>query len=179
MKEYNYDEIRQMQEKALERVKDMQLKTHRLINGENEKPQEQKNYRENFYNAVKSASKADYIKMPVEYPEEISDYESFEKYFGAGDGENEENNIRQTGAESYEERDTAQEAKADNPVPAESPNKSEINRNVLQTDADIANAKPLGVADEPDKALLLALILLLQADSADEELLMSLLYIML
>ena len=106
-------------------------------------------------------------------------YRSTKKLISSWDGENEENNIRQTGAESYAERDTAQEAKADNPVPAESPNKSEINRNVLQTDADIANAKPLGVADEPDKALLLALILLLQADSADEELLMSLLYIML
>lgn len=146
MKEYNYDEIRQMQEKALERVRDMQVKTHQIVNGEQEKKektQEQKNYRDNFYNAVKSASKADYIKMPVEYPEKINNYESFEKYFGP---------------ESENNADDKSEAK-------KIKEKSGFNIEEL--------------IKEPDKALLLALILLLQADHADEELLMSLLYIML
>ena len=146
MKEYNYDEIRKMQEKALERVRDMQVKTHQIVNGEQEKKekmQEQKNYRDNFYNAVKSASKADYIKMPVEYPEKINDYESFEKYFGP---------------ESENYADDKGEVK-------EIKEKSGFNIDEL--------------IKEPDRALLLALILLLQADHADEELLMSLLYIML
>ena len=162
MKEYNYDEIRQMQEKALERVRDMQLKTHQLINGEGEKSEEQKNYRENFYNAVKTASKADYIKMPVEYPEEITNYESFEKYFGADSNENEETATQESIAESH---DNTEQAEALH----ESVQKGSENKNI-----------PLkGIADEPDKALLLSLLLLLQADNADEELLMSLLYIML
>ena len=162
MKEYNYDEIKQMQEKALERVRDMQLKTHQLINGESEKSEEQKNYRENFYNAVKTASKADYIKMPVEFPEEISNYESFEKYFGADNNENEEN--------------TTQESIEDNHDNSE---QSEVSHESIQQTSESANIPLKGIADEPDKALLLSLLLLLQADNADEELLMSLLYIML
>ena len=171
MKEYNYDEIKQMQEKALERVKDMQLKTHQLINGENEKTQEQKNYRENFYNAVKSASKADYIKMPVEYPEEISDYESFEKYFGADSNEREDDNIQDSVIEIHEENE--RDGEADNGTQTEPMRRDE---RAVSANADI---KAGSITDEPDKALLLALILLLQADNADEELLMSLLYIML
>lgn len=159
MKEYNYDEIRQMQEKALERVRDMQTKSHQLVNGENEKTPEQKAYRDNFYNAVKSASKADYIKMPVEYSEKISDYESFEKYFASdSSGENDISKSEKDGKIKNENRD-----------------ESSIGEKPAQP-------KTTGIEkliDEPDKALLLALLLLFQADHANEELLMSLLYIML
>lgn len=148
MKEYNYDEIQKMQEKALERVRDMQIKTRQIVNGEQEekeKGKEQKAYRENFYNAVKSAPKADYIKMPVEMPEEIKDYESFEKYFS---------------------KDSKEET--NKPLPEVSNNTSNAVNPLID-----------GLANEPDKALLLSLLLLLQSDNADEELLMTLLYIML
>lgn len=143
MKEYNYDEIRQMQEKALERVRDMQAKTSQLVNGDNQKNSEHQVYRNNFYNAVKSSSKADYIKMPVEIDEKISDYDSFEKYF------------------SNDEHKPDSDAKE--PLKQEEP-AEDISKNIVK---------------EPDTALLLSLLLLLQADKADEELLMSLLYIML
>lgn len=148
MKEYNYDEIQQMQEKALKRVHDMQLKTRQIVNGEQEdkeKSKEQKAYRDNFYDAVKTASKADYIKMPVELPEKISNYESFEKYF------------------SKEEKETEKQK----------PN------SIIEPKSNNINPLIDGIFNEPDKALLLSLLLLLQADNADEELLMSLLYIML
>lgn len=167
MKEYNYDEIRQMQEKALERVRDMQTRTHQLVNAESEKTPEQKTYRESFYNAVKSASKADYIKMPVEYSEKISDYESFEKYFGADSSqESNESTVEETEEKSEEISDeNRNEVSETEPVSVSAQNNSGSSLEKL--------------IDEPDKALLLALLLLFQADKANEELMMSLLYIML
>ncbi len=55
-----------------------------------------------------------------------------------------------------------------------------INKKAKQENEKTVKADLLDtVFKEPDKALLLALLLLLQADGADEELLMSLLYIML
>ncbi len=148
MKEYNFDEMQEMQAKALERVKEMQARAQNIAKqAERELSDEKKNineasnsqntYKENFYQAVKSTPTKNRIQMPVDLPESKS-YESFKEYFEP--------------INKKSKQETAKETKA----------------NLLDT-----------VFKEPDKALLLALLLLLQSDGADEELLMSLLYIML
>ena len=146
MKEYNYSEMQEMQEKALERVKDMQQRAKTAAQQANqeisgfEKIDEPKNYRENFYNAVKAmpTPKQNHIKMPVEMPENIRTYESFKEYF-------------------------------------EPENKRISEQKQQTTKANLLD----DVLKEPDKALLFALLLLMQSDNSDEELMMSLLYIML
>lgn len=148
MKEYNFDEMQEMQAKALERVREMQARAQNVAKqAERELSDEKKNinealnsqntYKENFYQAVKSTPTKNRIQMPVDLPESKS-YESFKEYFEP--------------INKKSKQETAKETKA----------------NLLDT-----------VFKEPDKALLLALLLLLQSDGADEELLMSLLYIML
>ncbi len=148
MKEYNFDEMQEMQAKALERVREMQARAQNVAKqAERELSDEKKNdqngkkdentYKENFYNAVRSTPNKNRIQMPVDLPESKS-YESFKEYFEP---------INQKA-----KRETEKSTKAD----------------LLDT-----------VFKEPDKALLLALLLLLRSDGADEELLMSLLYIML
>ncbi len=148
MKEYNFDEMQEMQAKALERVRDMQARAQTVAreanrelsdNSETErrKTQNENAYKDNFYNAVKSTPNKNRISMPVELPQS-KPYESFKEYF--------------------------------EPI-----NKKAKQENEKTVKADLLDT----VFKEPDKALLLALLLLLQADGADEELLMSLLYIML
>lgn len=148
MKEYNFDEMQEMQAKALERVRDMQARAQTVAreadrelsdNSETErrKTQNENAYKDNFYNAVKSIPNKNRISMPVELPQS-KPYESFKEYF--------------------------------EPI-----NKKAKQENEKTVKADLLDT----VFKEPDKALLLALLLLLQADGADEELLMSLLYIML
>lgn len=148
MKEYNFDEMQEMQAKALERVRDMQARAQTVAreadrelsdNSETErrKTNTESAYKENFYNAVKSTPNKNRISMPVELPQS-KPYESFKEYF--------------------------------EPI-----NKKAKQENEKTVKADLLDT----VFKEPDKALLLALLLLLQADGADEELLMSLLYIML
>ena len=148
MKEYNFDEMQEMQAKALERVRDMQARAQTVAREadrelsdssetERRKTQNENAYKENFYNAVKSTPNKNRISMPVELPQS-KPYESFKEYF--------------------------------EPI-----NKKAKQENEKTVKADLLDT----VFREPDKALLLALLLLLQADGADEELLMSLLYIML
>ncbi len=148
MKEYNFDEMQEMQAKALERVREMQARAQnvakqaeRELSDENDKERSSKKdentYKENFYNAVRSTPTKNRIQMPVDLPESKS-YESFKEYFEP---------INQKAKQETEK----------------------------STKADLLDT----VFKEPDKALLLALLLLLQSDGADEELLMSLLYIML
>lgn len=148
MKEYNFDEMQEMQAKALERVRDMQARAQTVAREadrelsdssetERRKTQTENAYKENFYNAVKSTPNKNRISMPVELPQS-KPYESFKEYF--------------------------------EPI-----NKKAKQENEKTVKADLLDT----VFREPDKALLLALLLLLQADGADEELLMSLLYIML
>lgn len=144
MKEYNFNEMQEMQAKALARVHDMQMRAkYAADNAQREliddKKENSDKYRERFYETVSAMPpKKSHIKMPVELPDNIKPYESFKEYF-------EPENKR------IEEKKTVS-AKA----------------NLLDD-----------VFKEPDKALLMALLLLLESDKADEELLMSLLYIML
>ena len=148
MKEYNFDEMKEMQAKALERVREMQARAQNVAKqaerelsdgNDNERSgkKDENTYKENFYNAVRSTPTKNRIQMPVDLPESKS-YESFKEYF--------------------------------EPI-----NKKAKQETEKSTKADLLDT----VFKEPDKALLLALLLLLQSDGADEELLMSLLYIML
>lgn len=148
MKEYNFDEMQEMQAKALERVREMQARAQNVAkqaerelsdekDNERSGKKDENTYKENFYNAVRSTPTKNRIQMPVDLPESKS-YESFKEYFEP---------INQKAKQETEK----------------------------STKADLLDT----VFKEPDKALLLALLLLLQADGADEELLMSLLYIML
>lgn len=148
MKEYNFDEMQEMQAKALERVREMQERAQNVAKQAERELSDEKNkersgrkdentYKENFYNAVRSTPTKNRIQMPVDLPESKS-YESFKEYFEP---------INQKAKQETEK----------------------------STKADLLDT----VFKEPDKALLLALLLLLQSDGADEELLMSLLYIML
>lgn len=148
MKEYNFDEMQEMQAKALERVREMQARAQNVAkqaerelsdgnDNERSDKKDENTYKENFYNAVRSTPTKNRIQMPVDLPESKS-YESFKEYF--------------------------------EPI-----NKKTKQETEKSTKADLLDT----VFKEPDKALLLALLLLLQSDGADEELLMSLLYIML
>lgn len=143
MKEYNFSEMQQMQEKALERVRDMQNRAKYAAQQADrdlgyEQPSSQDYYKDNFYNAVKSMPKTNHIQMPVEIPDKIKPYESFKDYFEPENKRVSENKQQAT--------------------------KANLLDNVLQ---------------DPDQALLFALLLLLRSDDIDEELMMSLLYIML
>ena len=148
MKEYNFDEMQEMQAKALERVREMQARAQNVAkqaerelsdekDNERSGKKDENTYKENFYNAVRSTPTKNRIQMPVDLPESKS-YESFKEY-------------------------------------CEPINKKAKQETEKSTKADLLDT----VFKEPDKALLLALLLLLQSDGADEELLMSLLYIML
>lgn len=148
MKEYNFDEMQEMQAKALERVREMQARAQNVAkqaerelsdekDNERNGKKDENTYKENFYNAVRSTPTKNRIQMPVDLPESKS-YASFKEYF--------------------------------EPI-----NKKAKQETEKSTKADLLDT----VFKEPDKALLLALLLLLQSDGADEELLMSLLYIML
>ncbi len=111
MKEYGFDEIREMQQKALERVQNMKLAADRAI-ADAPAPQP----------AVKSDSARGHIQMPVNLPKKQE----------------------------------------------EAPEKSEHTTDFLDN-----------IFEEPDKALLLSLLLLFKGDRANEELMTALIYIML
>lgn len=137
MKEYDYDEINKMQQKALQRVQNMKITANRIVE-DSEKEQDINRARDSFYNAVLSTPKPEHIKMPAEFPERQS-FESFENFF-----------------------EDKKEDKTDKKPTSQSEN------NMLKE-----------IFDSPDRSLILALLMLLKADGADEDILMSLLYIML
>ena len=138
MKEYDYTQISEMQEKALARVRDMQLKAQEALQPQEVKPPEEKNYKDNFYKAVSAPAKSGYIRMPVEMPPQVKPYSSFNEYF-------------------------------------EPENKRRDNEKSQSVKANLFD----DILSEPDKAILFALVLLLRSEEANEELIMSLLYIML
>ncbi len=112
MKQYGFDEIQQMQQKALERVQSMKIQAQQAL--EDSEP---------THTEVQSAAPKGHIPMPVNLPS------------------------------------------AKQSPPAEIP---AADKNILD-----------GLLDEPDKALLMSLLLLFKGDKRNEELLMALIYIML
>lgn len=142
MKQYDYDEINRMQERALERVQNMKLRAEKLTEPEARESAEEKGKRakESFYNAVLGTPNPEHIRMPSNFPERGNKgFESFNSYFTPVNEEKQES------------------------TPAADSRKSLISE----------------LFADSDKSLLLCLLMLLKADGADEDILMSLLYIML
>lgn len=80
MKEYNYEEINRMQKAALERVRNMQIKSENAVKGtENENISQ---LREKFYSTISEAPKTAHIPMPNNIPERKEEkYRSFDDVF--------------------------------------------------------------------------------------------------
>lgn len=134
MKDYSYSELKEMQDRAMERVRAMQQRASETVLRENSVQEEVSKPatapEQNTY------TKPHHIKMPVNMPPRESTAE------GRGSKANTDSNP------------------ASNSVSA---NGNGIIESIL---------------NDPDRAMLLPLLLLLKSEGANEELLMSLLYIM-
>lgn len=134
MKDYSYSELKEMQDRAMERVRAMQQRASETVSRENSVQEEVSKPatapEQNTY------TKPHHIKMPVNMPPRESTAE------GRGSKANTDSNP------------------ASNSVSA---NETGIIESIL---------------NDPDRAMLLPLLLLLKSEGANEELLMSLLYIM-
>lgn len=134
MKDYSYSELKEMQDRAMERVRAMQQRASETVLRENSVQEEVSKPvtapEQNTY------TKPHHIKMPVNMPPRESTAE------GRGSKANTDSNP------------------ASNSVSA---NENGIIESFL---------------NDPDRAMLLPLLLLLKSEGANEELLMSLLYIM-
>ena len=134
MKDYSYSELKEMQDRAMERVRAMQQRASETVSRENSVQEEVSKPapapEQNTY------TKPHHIKMPVNMPPRESTAE------GRGSKSNTDSNP------------------ASNSVSA---NENGIIESIL---------------NDPDRAMLLPLLLLLKSEGANEELLMSLLYIM-
>ena len=149
MQEYTYDELRRMQEKALERVRSMQQRAQQYVEEDNRaaaqrRPQntdERKPLAQNAAAPNRAAAEKTAVRpyQNALEPAENRDltYPSFKEYF---------------------EPET-QKAK----VQTEQSTKANLLDDVLR---------------EPDEAMLFSLLLLLKSEGTDESLLMALLYIM-
>lgn len=134
MKDYSYTELKEMQDRAMERVRAMQQRASETVSRENslqeEKPKPDAHTEQNTY------TKPYHIKMPVNMPP------------------------RESAEESRVSKASADSNPASNSASA---NENSIIESIL---------------NDPDRAMLLPLLLLLKSEGANEELLMSLLYIM-
>lgn len=134
MKDYSYSELKEMQDRAMERVRAMQQRASETVLRENSVQEEVSKPatapEQNTY------TKPHHIKMPVNMPP------------------------REITAEGRGSKATTDSNPASNSVSA---NENGIIESIL---------------NDPDRAMLLPLLLLLKSEGANEELLMSLLYIM-
>ncbi len=134
MKDYSYSELKEMQDRAMERVRAMQQRASETVLRENSVQEE--NSKPATAPEQNTYTKPHHIKMPVNMPPRESTAE------GRGSKANTDSNP------------------ASNSVSA---NENGIIESIL---------------NDPDRAMLLPLLLLLKSEGANEELLMSLLYIM-
>lgn len=134
MKDYSYSELKEMQDRAMERVRAMQQRASETVLRENSVQEE--NSKPVTAPEQNTYTKPHHIKMPVNMPPRESTAE------GRGSKANTDSNP------------------ASNSVSA---NENGIIESIL---------------NDPDRAMLLPLLLLLKSEGANEELLMSLLYIM-
>lgn len=134
MKDYSYTELKEMQDRAMERVRAMQQRASETVSRENslqeEKPKPDAHTEQNTY------TKPLHIKMPVNMPPR----------------------------ESAEESRVSKASTDSNPAS----NSASANENSIIE----------SILNDPDRAMLIPLLLLLKSEGANEELLMSLLYIM-
>ncbi len=150
MKEYSLNEMQQMQEKALERVRNMQSRASEAVRD----------------TVLDSQSKKTESRKPMPVQENRSSRDSF---YNAVKSAPRQNHIKMP-VEMPE-----------NIKPYESFREyfEPENKRAAEEKKQTAKANLMDdVLNEPDKALLFALLLLMQSDKADEELMMSLLYIM-
>ena len=134
MKDYSYSELKEMQDRAMERVRAMQQRASETVSRENslqeEKPKPDAHIEQN------SSTKPHQIKIQVNKPPR----------------------------ESAEESRVSKASTDSNPTS----NFASANENSIIE----------SILNDPDRAMLLPLLLLLKSEGANEELLMSLLYIM-
>ncbi len=151
MKEYSLNEMQQMQEKALERVRNMQSRANEAV-------------RETVLDS--EPKKAQDTKPEAARENKSSRY----GFYSAVKSAPRQNHIKMPVEmpESIKPYESFREYFEPENKRAAEEKKQNAKANLMD---DILN--------EPDKALLFALLLLMQSDKADEELMMSLLYIML
>ena len=132
MSSYSYSEIQAMQKKALERVRQMQKNSEKLIDEAEDKTPYIKP--KDFFEDSSAQIKPKITNMPPNFPQEKI-YPDFKEFF---------------------QREEKKHEKA-------KPVKNTINTNIL---------------DEPDRAIILGLVMLLKSEGADEMLIMALMYIL-
>ncbi len=135
MNGYSYNELQNMQQKAIERVREMKRNSDAVV----KTAQKEFNMPEKHNSHQRNSTQTKVTNMPPNFPQN-NQYPSFKNYF-------EEN------------------------LP-----KKEVIKAVNDTPKEKTSIESL--FDEPDKALLLGLIMLLKSEGADESLIMALAYIM-
>ncbi len=138
MNGYSYSDIQNMQQKAMERVREMKRTADEVTKSAQEEFNRGKREQEPKRTETVSAR---VTNMPPNFPENMS-YPTFKEFF-----------------------QREQESSHEQEKPPERENNT--NHGILQ-----------GLFAEPDKALLLGLIMLLKSEGADEALIMALTYIL-
>jgi hypothetical protein len=129
MSGYSYEEMQNMQRRAMERVQIMRKKSEDALNNA-------KNDLEVRISSQENGVKPKITNMPPNFPAE-KQYPTFKEFF------------------------------------------NEEKKKQVKKEAPIIQKNPLeSILSEPDKAILLGLIMLLQSEGADETLIMALMYIM-
>ena len=139
MSGYSYSEIQNMQQKAMERVREMK-RTSDEITKTAQKDLESE-YKTVDYRGRKPSVSAKVTNMPPNFPENTA-YPNFNEFFKAEQ-------------ERTQKKETS------------------IKKENISKQSSIQN-----LFDEPDKALILGLIMLLKSEGADEVLIMALSYIL-
>ncbi len=139
MSGYSYSEIQNMQQKAMERVREMKRNSDAVT----QSAQKDLNFetRKNTFNDYSKPVSVKVTNMPPNFPED-NPYPSFKEYF-------------------REEKEKKQQNKS------------------FQMKVEKQKSNTIeSLFDEPDKALLLGLIMLLKSEGADEALIIALSYIL-
>lgn len=134
MSGYSYEEMQNMQRRAMERVQNMRKKSEAVL-------KDAKNDLEDKIPTQESKTKPKITNMPPNFPEE-KQYPTFKEFF-------------------------EQEKKAPIKQESQKQEKTSVMNNPLEN-----------ILNEPDRAILLGLIMLLKSEGADEALIMALMYIM-
>lgn len=152
MKDYSYSELKDMQERAMERVRAMQQRANETVTaaGNDLLKTNEQQYHDG---EPQKGERPHHIKMPTNMPpRDSSSYQPFSDYFTKP-----QSNVSQK--QSHNENKSSPPAEHGHSLLSGNP--------ILES-----------LMNEPDRAMLLPLLLLLRADGADEALMMSLLYIM-
>lgn len=133
MSNYSYSEIQNMQRKALERVREMQKNSEKLLEETEPTPYIKP---KQFFEESNQQVKPKITNMPPNFPENTS-YPDFKEFF-----------------------------------------KKEEKKEKMRNVNILPESTKSSLLDEPDKAIILGLIMLLKSEGADEMLIMALMYIL-